>query len=210
LEEALKVVRKGEMTVHRAGHFFGIPHSTLEYKIKEGNTVSKCSTTDTDIVMEDKQPSSSSSSLDMPDSAFSQSEAQKKLDKKTSTAPIMDIATQMAFNWPRDNMMAGMNFGLAPLFFGSPFSDLFTGFRGAQTAAFLADSAAQEKMLPFYALHHQGKSAFTSPFRPWAPSEKKDKSGQASQKDQGCAQMIPEEDEPLDLIKKEVSVKVTD
>ena len=29
------VVRLGTMSVHRAGTFYGVPHSTLEYKVKE-------------------------------------------------------------------------------------------------------------------------------------------------------------------------------
>lgn len=35
LMEAVKAVQRGEMSVHRAGSYFGVPHSTLEYKVKE-------------------------------------------------------------------------------------------------------------------------------------------------------------------------------
>lgn len=35
LVEAVRAVQRGEMSVHRAGSFFGVPHSTLEYKVKE-------------------------------------------------------------------------------------------------------------------------------------------------------------------------------
>ncbi|KAK3912812.1 Mushroom body large-type Kenyon cell-specific protein 1 [Frankliniella fusca] len=35
LNEAVKAVQRGEMSVHRAGSFYGVPHSTLEYKVKE-------------------------------------------------------------------------------------------------------------------------------------------------------------------------------
>lgn len=35
LMEAVKAVQRGEMSVHRAGTYFGVPHSTLEYKVKE-------------------------------------------------------------------------------------------------------------------------------------------------------------------------------
>ncbi|CAD5222327.1 unnamed protein product [Bursaphelenchus xylophilus] len=35
LDRAVQAVRAGEMSVHRAGSFFGVPHSTLEYKVKE-------------------------------------------------------------------------------------------------------------------------------------------------------------------------------
>lgn len=37
LEKAVASVRSGEMSVHRAGSFYGVPHSTLEYKVKERN-----------------------------------------------------------------------------------------------------------------------------------------------------------------------------
>ncbi|OZC10395.1 hypothetical protein X798_02438 [Onchocerca flexuosa] len=43
LDEAVRSVRRGEMSVHRAGSFYGVPHSTLEYKVKERNlTRTKC------------------------------------------------------------------------------------------------------------------------------------------------------------------------
>lgn len=35
LIDAVKAVQRGEMSVHRAGSFYGVPHSTLEYKVKE-------------------------------------------------------------------------------------------------------------------------------------------------------------------------------
>lgn len=35
LTEAVKAVQRGEMSVHRAGSYYGVPHSTLEYKVKE-------------------------------------------------------------------------------------------------------------------------------------------------------------------------------
>ncbi|KRZ90485.1 Mushroom body large-type Kenyon cell-specific protein 1 [Trichinella sp. T8] len=34
---AVQSVRRGEMSVHKAGSFYGVPHSTLEYKVKERN-----------------------------------------------------------------------------------------------------------------------------------------------------------------------------
>lgn len=35
LVEAVRAVQRGEMSVHRAGSYYGVPHSTLEYKVKE-------------------------------------------------------------------------------------------------------------------------------------------------------------------------------
>lgn len=39
LVKAVRAVQNGEMSVHRAGSFFGVPHSTLEYKVKEVRTM---------------------------------------------------------------------------------------------------------------------------------------------------------------------------
>ena len=35
LVDAVNAVQRGEMSVHRAGSYYGVPHSTLEYKVKE-------------------------------------------------------------------------------------------------------------------------------------------------------------------------------
>ena len=35
LDKAVAAVQSGEMSVHRAGTFYGVPHSTLEYKVKQ-------------------------------------------------------------------------------------------------------------------------------------------------------------------------------
>ncbi|KAF0289967.1 Mushroom body large-type Kenyon cell-specific protein 1 [Amphibalanus amphitrite] len=35
LADAVRAVQSGEMSVHRAGNFYGVPHSTLEYKVKQ-------------------------------------------------------------------------------------------------------------------------------------------------------------------------------
>ncbi|VDP29567.1 unnamed protein product [Soboliphyme baturini] len=39
LAQAVQSVRRGEMSVHRAGSYYGVPHSTLEYKVKERNLI---------------------------------------------------------------------------------------------------------------------------------------------------------------------------
>lgn len=41
LAQAVRAVQRGEMSVHRAGTFFGVPHSTLEYKVKERHLLRK-------------------------------------------------------------------------------------------------------------------------------------------------------------------------
>lgn len=41
LAQAVKAVQRGEMSVHRAGTYYGVPHSTLEYKVKERHLLRK-------------------------------------------------------------------------------------------------------------------------------------------------------------------------
>ena len=41
LADAVKAVQRGEMSVHRAGTHYGVPHSTLEYKVKERHLLRK-------------------------------------------------------------------------------------------------------------------------------------------------------------------------
>ncbi|CAF4320927.1 unnamed protein product, partial [Adineta steineri] len=50
LTKAVTAVISNEMSVHRAGSYFGVPHSTLEYKVKE--RTSKISTTMKDQIID--------------------------------------------------------------------------------------------------------------------------------------------------------------
>ncbi|KAK3595871.1 hypothetical protein CHS0354_014694 [Potamilus streckersoni] len=58
LVEAVRAVQRGEMSVHRAGSYFGVPHSTLEYKVKERHLLRQKKIKE----QQQKQQSSSSSS----------------------------------------------------------------------------------------------------------------------------------------------------
>ncbi|CAF4072292.1 unnamed protein product [Rotaria magnacalcarata] len=58
LAKAVAAVLSNEMSVHKAGSFFGVPHSTLEYKVKERNIK---------VVSLMKTKNESSSSLSMND-----------------------------------------------------------------------------------------------------------------------------------------------
>ena len=50
LDKAVAAVQSGEMSVHRAGTFYGVPHSTLEYKVKQRH-----------LLREKKRPATSTS-----------------------------------------------------------------------------------------------------------------------------------------------------
>lgn len=69
LDKAVAAVRSGEMTVHRAGTYFGVPHSTLEYKVKQRHLLRTGDSSNTNGL----SPSSTSSSKQRPSSASSSS-----------------------------------------------------------------------------------------------------------------------------------------
>lgn len=59
LAEAVQSVRRGEMSVHRAGSYYGVPHSTLEYKVKERNLLRPKKRDQARLSRENSGPSSS-------------------------------------------------------------------------------------------------------------------------------------------------------
>ena len=83
LIEAVKAVQRGEMSVHRAGSYFGVPHSTLEYKVKERHLLRQKKGRET------KPTSTSSSSSTSNSSTTSSSEKRSDsppCDKPSTTA----------------------------------------------------------------------------------------------------------------------------
>jgi len=60
LAQAVRAVQRGEMSVHRAGTFFGVPHSTLEYKVKERHLLRKKKLAETSENKEKCVPTTSS------------------------------------------------------------------------------------------------------------------------------------------------------
>ncbi|XP_050397591.1 ligand-dependent nuclear receptor corepressor-like protein [Patella vulgata] len=61
LMEAVRAVQRGEMSVHRAGSYYGVPHSTLEYKVKERHLLRQKKMRDTQTTKESKTVTSASS-----------------------------------------------------------------------------------------------------------------------------------------------------
>ncbi|CAD5217615.1 unnamed protein product [Bursaphelenchus okinawaensis] len=84
LEQAVQAVRSGEMSVHRAGSFFGVPHSTLEYKVKERAKKSSQSSFD-----DNKSPSFSnfSPSFKMPEARLKLPEGRFKMPEGYLKSP---------------------------------------------------------------------------------------------------------------------------
>ncbi|CAG7819507.1 unnamed protein product [Allacma fusca] len=77
LLKAVRAVQNGEMSVHRAGSFYGVPHSTLEYKVKERHLLRRPKRKGT----ESPKPSHKSS----PESSMSGSDPQ--VPRNTSGTP---------------------------------------------------------------------------------------------------------------------------
>ena len=217
LEEALKAVRNGDMTVHRAGHFFGIPHSTLEYKIKERNIIaqspvsgeggkqSRCSSVGSD----DLAPSPLT-----PELTAKPKPVHETTVKQTVKHPLPTQMALNAFPMPICNG-GGFNFGLTPLFFTTPFCDMLTataaGFSGSQQSLMPFDTVT----MPFFAgrgaaaaqLQPEKSVLTTGLFRPWAPEASSTK-GTVN----GREEILPLDDadsnEPLDLIKRSSALTV--
>ena len=86
LIEAVKAVQRGEMSVHRAGSYFGVPHSTLEYKVKERHLLRQKKGRET-------KPSSTSSS-----SSTSNSSTTSSSEKRSVSPPCDKPSTATATN----------------------------------------------------------------------------------------------------------------
>ncbi|GAV00299.1 hypothetical protein RvY_11167 [Ramazzottius varieornatus] len=135
LDEALKAVKNGDMTVHRAGHLFGIPHSTLEYKIKERNMLSK-RTPDREkrssIQVDDHTSSSSPlppttatpSTSHTPVTPAIKSESSSPSTALPTLSPIfLQIPSLSPFSWnpSMDSIIPNLSFGFNPTFLPSAF-----------------------------------------------------------------------------------------
>ena len=63
LIEAVRAVQRGEMSVHRAGSYFGVPHSTLEYKVKERHLLRQKKTRESSAASQPASTSTTSASI---------------------------------------------------------------------------------------------------------------------------------------------------
>ncbi|CAF0930474.1 unnamed protein product [Didymodactylos carnosus] len=81
LAKAVAAVLSNEMSVHKAGSYFGVPHSTLEYKVKERNSKTKnkitedtpvidCSMTDSPTVVQSTSEEQKSPPSNLVSSSF--------------------------------------------------------------------------------------------------------------------------------------------
>ena len=100
LIEAVKAVQRGEMSVHRAGSYFGVPHSTLEYKVKERHLLRQKKGRET------KSSSTSSSSSSNSNSSSTSSSGKRSVsppcDKPStaSSSTCCSVSTPAAIDSP--------------------------------------------------------------------------------------------------------------
>ncbi|GAB0092397.1 hypothetical protein DMENIID0001_073870 [Sergentomyia squamirostris] len=92
LVEAVKAVQRGEMSVHRAGSYYGVPHSTLEYKVKERHLMRPRKREPKPQPMDDRSLSGSSvsntKSSDIPSAASMRSGVDKSKVLPTTKPPM--------------------------------------------------------------------------------------------------------------------------
>ncbi|XP_052253685.1 mushroom body large-type Kenyon cell-specific protein 1-like [Dreissena polymorpha] len=131
LTEAVKAVQRGEMSVHRAGSYYGVPHSTLEYKVKERHLLRQKKIKEQQEAKqkqeaeaakrkEDEENSNSQGSLDeeelSPDKRMSSRESSNSSPPKSgqSTSPWLPA---MSGGLPYENAAAlglfGVGFGIS-------------------------------------------------------------------------------------------------
>lgn len=89
LVEAVKAVQRGEMSVHRAGSYYGVPHSTLEYKVKERHLMRPRKREPKPQPVDDRTaiPSSSSSNVKSGDSAGNSASVNLRNLEKSKNLP---------------------------------------------------------------------------------------------------------------------------
>ncbi|CAG0914445.1 unnamed protein product [Notodromas monacha] len=134
LLEAVKAVQRGEMSVHRAGTFYGVPHSTLEYKVKERHLMRPRKRPRKDELM--------SSTLhprgDVESSASSENNAPRRRESGSSSESDSCVEVPLSLSAPPAPAKSGNGNGIAPAYFppnytplGIPPSYMFWGSRPA-------------------------------------------------------------------------------
>lgn len=86
LVEAVRAVQRGEMSVHRAGSYYGVPHSTLEYKVKERHLMRPRKREPKPQPLDDRAGNSSSSSTNSKNTHIPGIAAVSSIDKVKSSS----------------------------------------------------------------------------------------------------------------------------
>ncbi|XP_023316389.1 mushroom body large-type Kenyon cell-specific protein 1 isoform X2 [Trichogramma pretiosum] len=123
LVEAVRAVQRGEMSVHRAGSYYGVPHSTLEYKVKERHLMRprKRDQKQPDDKTKDA-PMSSSATLRTTPSVSPEKKPMIKPPQSKPFAPASGANAASGVPGPNGMKMPSFIDGMPPLPFGHPFN----------------------------------------------------------------------------------------
>ena len=118
LTEAVKAVQRGEMSVHRAGSYYGVPHSTLEYKVKERHLLrQKKIKEQQELKLKQEEEAALKKTKSTDDKSV------EKTSKKTTDQPKSSTSSNEGPSWmPPFSGQAQYNSSAALGLFGSGFS----------------------------------------------------------------------------------------
>ncbi|XP_022097670.1 uncharacterized protein LOC110983065 [Acanthaster planci] len=109
LMQAVNAVQRGEMTVTRAGNVFGVPHSTLEYKVKERHLKRLGKRIGSQKVKTEYDPGEPSSTQGLPTSVYQQ-EAQQMPAVSDVHRPFESFAERLRAMSEKQAMHNNLNF----------------------------------------------------------------------------------------------------
>ena len=122
LADAVKAVQRGEMSVHRAGTHYGVPHSTLEYKVKERHLLRKKKIAENG---ENKLNSSNSKPAATSTTSNNSADSSQSASKVLSTSPKLSISESLQNSSGKDvNTQGFMDFSPSAYHMDAPASEL--------------------------------------------------------------------------------------
>ncbi|XP_032456896.1 mushroom body large-type Kenyon cell-specific protein 1 isoform X13 [Nasonia vitripennis] len=117
LVEAVRAVQRGEMSVHRAGSYYGVPHSTLEYKVKERHLMRPRKRDQKQPDDKAKEPTATGAAIRTTPAATPEKKPLLKPQK-----PFTPAAGAGGMPGPNGLKMPPFMEGMPPMAFGHPFN----------------------------------------------------------------------------------------
>ena len=99
LTEAVRAVQRGEMSVHRAGSYYGVPHSTLEYKVKERHLLRQKKIKEQQQLKQQKEEEEKKASKDKKEEPVEPSTSNKTDSSKLAT-DLLSLSTPKSLAGP--------------------------------------------------------------------------------------------------------------
>ena len=134
LLDAVRAVQKGDMSVHRAGSYYGVPHSTLEYKVKERHLLRQRKTESTGAATGGSERGRRRTNVEEP---------RHPRPPRDSAVSEIDRAPRLGTE-PADSYLTRLPTGSSPW----PFS--------------LADAVSEDPLPPWQRLFHLDQSALST------------------------------------------------